>query len=85
MRMRKTGAPVHAGHAGVRLADGTLVLLEPSWSQAALWPAEERRRLSGKAVAVIGKLHAQAPRPAGEQVAQVIGPCISPVEEVKAR
>ena len=83
VRFRKSDPPVYAGHAAVRLSDGTRVMLEPSWSPTAIRPAAERERFSGQVVAVTGQLHARAPAPA-QEVAQLIGPCMSPIEAIRA-
>jgi hypothetical protein len=82
VRMRQKGEPVYRGHAAVTLEDGTLVTLEPVWSEAALRPAEEIERCDGKSVVVRGTLHAQAPEP-DEPVATIVSPCVSPVLSVE--
>ncbi len=83
-RMLPEPPPEYEGHAAVRLADGGEVWLEPSWSDAAIRPAEERERFTGREVEVVGLLHAEAPE-APEPVAQIVSPCLSPVEEVRPR
>jgi len=83
IRMRKKGKSKYAGHVVVRLMDGADVMLEPSWSQAAIRSAEERRQFDGKRVEVIGTIHLQTPLPP-EDVAYIVGPCVSPVELVQA-
>jgi hypothetical protein len=83
VRMRQKGDPVYLGHAAVTLADGTLVTLEPTWSDAARRPAEEIERWDGQQVVVRGLLHAEAPEPEEPQAA-IMSPCVSPVEAVEA-
>ena len=83
-RMRKQGAPVYRGHAAVRLGDGTEVLLEPTWSQAAIRDQQERDQFDGKSVEVTGTLHSQPPQ-SPDQAAQIVAPCVSPVEPIRAR
>jgi hypothetical protein len=81
LRMRPKGPPQYSGRAAVRLGDGTEVLLEPSWAPAGVRSPDEIARYEGQAVFVSGTVHATAPAPA-EAVAQIIGPCVSPVEDV---
>lgn len=54
-------APV--GHAAVRLADGTLIHLQPPWHSDAVRPAEEQKELDGKEVVAKGVLFAECPPP----------------------
>lgn len=82
LRMRKKGRPKYTGYAAVRLTDGTEVLLEPSWSTAAIRSADERRQFENDQVEVIGTVHLQTPK-APEEVAYVMGPCITPVERIQ--
>ena len=84
VRMRKQGEPVYRGHAAVRLSDGGEVLLEPTWSSAALRDQKERDQFDGKAVEVTGVLLAQPPK-SPEQAAQIMAPCVSPVEAIRGR
>jgi hypothetical protein len=81
LRMRQKPPPQYAGHAAIKLSDGTDVLLEPGWSAAAIRSPEERARYGGRRVEVTGTIHPQAPPPA-EPVAYVMGPCLSPVEAI---
>ncbi len=82
IRMRRKPPPVYAGHAAIRLRDGTDVLLEPSWSVAATRSPEEHARYDAKRVQVIGVVQSEAPKPA-EPMAYVTGPCMSPVEDIR--
>ena len=82
MRMRQTPPPKYQGHTAVRLSDGTDVLLEPGWSEAAIRGAEERERHDGKRVEVTGVIHARSPEPP-EPAAHVTGPVLSPVEAIQ--
>ena len=82
VRMRQKGDPVYRGHTAVTLDDGTLVTLEPVWSDAALRPAEEIERCDGKTVVVRGTVRAQAPEPE-EPIATIVSPCVSPVTAVE--
>ena len=82
VRMRQKGDPVYRGHTALTLEDGTLVTLEPAWSDAALRPADEIERCDGKTVVVTGTLHAQAPEPE-EPIATIVSTCVSPVESVE--
>ncbi|MBW2256465.1 MAG: hypothetical protein JRI25_17980, partial [Deltaproteobacteria bacterium] len=82
VRMREVPPPEYLGHASVVLSDGTLVLLEPIWADAAIRSEEERAVFDGKRVRVTGTLHARAPEPP-EPDATMINPAISPVECVE--
>ncbi len=82
MRMRPKPPPQYRGHAAVRLADGTQVLLEPAWSKAALRSPEERMLYEGKRVEVTGIIHARSPSPP-EPAAHPINPTLSPVEAIQ--
>jgi hypothetical protein len=84
VRMRQKGDPVYLGHVALTLADGTLVTLEPIWSDAARRPAEEIERWDGQEVVVRGLLHAEAPEPPEPQ-ATIVSPCVSPVEAIEAQ
>lgn len=82
---RKQKPPAqYRGHVAIELADGHRIMLEPSWSDAALRPAEERQRFDGKPVVVVGTLHATPPPPP-EPVAALDMPCLSPVQRVDAQ
>jgi hypothetical protein len=81
IRMRPKGSPEYLGFAAIQLQDGIDVLLEPSWSPAARRSEAERRRFDGQHVAVIGIIHLEPPDPP-EPVAYIIGPCMSPVEQI---
>lgn len=81
VRMRRKPPAAYAGHAAIRLRDGTDVLLEPTWSSAAIRTSEEHTRYEEQRVQVIGVVHHEAPKPV-ELVAYVTGPCVSPVEEI---
>ncbi|MFP2934221.1 hypothetical protein ACLESO_55695 [Pyxidicoccus sp. 3LG] len=82
MRMRQKPPAQYVGHAAVRLGDGTEVLLEPGWSDAAIRGAEERERYDGQRVEITGVVHAQSPAPP-EPMAYVTGPAVSPVEAIR--
>jgi hypothetical protein len=82
MRMRQKPPPVYRGHVALKLSDGTLVLLEPGWSKAAIRSPEERERYDGKRVEVTGIIHARSPEPP-EPAAHTIGPVLSPVEVIQ--
>jgi hypothetical protein len=82
MRMRQKPPPRYVGHAAVELSDGTRVLLEPGWSQAAIRSAEERALYDGKRVEVTGVIHQRSPSPP-EPAAHVVNPTVSPVETVQ--
>jgi hypothetical protein len=71
-----------ADHACVRLHDGSEILLEPNWSEAARRSREERSRFDARQVEVDGVAHAKSPRPP-QPIAYVIGPCLSPVFSVR--
>jgi len=79
LRQKPKPPPRYLGRAGLRLEDGTLVLLEPGWSQAGLRSPEERRRFAGKRVEATGTIWIEPPRPA-TPVAYPIMPCLAPVE-----
>jgi hypothetical protein len=81
VRMMEIPPPEYVGHASVTLSDGTLVLLEPIWAEAAIRSEEERSAFDGKRVRVTGVLHSRAPEPP-EPDATMINPAISPVERV---
>lgn len=61
-------------------------LLEPFWHEDAARPAEERERLNGRRVRVLGVFHADPPRRPGADpdAASFGGPCIHPVESLEA-
>jgi hypothetical protein len=82
MRMRQKPPPLYQGHVAVRLSDGTQVLLEPSWSKAAIRSPEERERYDGSRVEVTGVIHARSPAP-HEPAAHTTGPVLSPVEGIQ--
>jgi hypothetical protein len=84
LRKRATSPLQFRGRAGVRLEDGALVLLEPSWSDAGIRPADERRRLAGKRVEASGTLHEEPMKPP-RPIAFVHYPCLTPVESVTER
>ena len=81
---RDTRPPQLDGHVALVLADGRRIYLEPSWSAVALRPAEERARLDGKAVEVVGLLHATMPEPE-IPVARLTAPCILAVESMRLK
>lgn len=82
LRRRPTPPPEYVGRAGLQLEDGAIVLLEPSWSNTGIRPAEERRRLAGRRVEAVGILHAEPIQPP-KPVAFVHYPCLSPVESIE--
>lgn len=82
VRMRKTGAPEYTGHAAVRLQDGTEVLLEPTWSDAARRSEQERERFEHEQVKVTGTVHMEPPEPPNP-VAHLVSPCVAPVEAIE--
>jgi hypothetical protein len=84
LRQRPRGAPVHDGHAGIRLDDGTLVLLGPAWSPDAKRPRAELDGLTGREVTVRGTVHTRCSDPP-EPIATIIGPCIDPILDVSLR
>ena len=59
----KAPGAAHVGHAAVRLADGTLIHLQPPWHPDAVRPAEELASFSGRAVVAKGMLFAECPPP----------------------
>lgn len=81
-RMRKKGEPVYSGNVVVQMRDGTAVMLEMSWSSAAVRGADERLLFNGNQVEVTGIVHLKTPEPP-EDVNYVMGPCVSPVERVE--
>ena len=82
IRMRPKSSQKFTGHAAVRLDDGEDVLLEPTWSPAAIRSEEERKRFDGARVEAVGVVHAESPEPP-EQVAFRMGPCLSPVDQIQ--
>ncbi|MFY0563509.1 hypothetical protein ACN28E_06655 [Archangium lansingense] len=82
MRMRPKPPPVYRGHVAVTLIDGTQVLLEPNWSQAAIRSPEERENHEGRRVEVTGIIHEESPAPP-EMAAYTTGPVLSPVERIQ--
>lgn len=82
MRMRPKPPPLYQGHVAVVLSDGTQVLLEPSWSKAAIRSPEEREQYDGRRVELTGVIHARSPAPP-EMMAYVTGPVLSPIERVQ--
>ena len=76
MRKAPAGDPVYAGHAAVKLADDSLVMLAPPWHDDALRSQEERDNLRGKAVIAEGILQPVCP-PDGTGLALQV-PCLFP-------
>jgi hypothetical protein len=70
-------------HAAVRMSDGTEILLEPNWSEKARRSESERAQFEGVDVVAEGVAHVQSPKPP-EEIAYVLGPCLSPVHFVRA-
>lgn len=60
--------------------------LEAFWSAAAVRPDEERERMEGRRVRVVGTFYAEQPAQPGStgREATFGGPCIHPVESVSA-
>ena len=81
VRARQRPPAAFDGHAAVRLADGHLVLIEPTWSPRAIRSDEEVARAEGKRVSVVGIVHLRGPEPP-EPAAAIVGPCVSDVERV---
>lgn len=83
-RKRDASLPLLARLAMEDDAEGPF--LEPFWHPSAARPADERDRLAGRRVRVVGTFHAEQPgRPgAAEAEASFGGPCIHPVESVAA-
>jgi len=75
VRKRKTEPPVYAGHAAVRLGDGTLVLLGPPGNAVAIRSEKERDELRDEEVVASGFLNAICPAGPGASL-QV--PCLYP-------
>ncbi|MGH9674009.1 MAG: hypothetical protein ACRD44_12580 [Bryobacteraceae bacterium] len=84
IRLRPKGAPQLIGYVAIILSDGTSIMLEPSWSEAAIRPEAERKAFAGRRVLVTGTVHMSAPKPAAS-VNYLVGPCISPVESVRLK
>jgi hypothetical protein len=59
---KRPDAPLD-GHAAVRLADDTLIWLEPPWHPAAIRAPEELAKFEGKEVVAKGLLFAECPPP----------------------
>ena len=76
VRKRQIDPPVYAGHAAVRLGDGTLVLLGPPGESIAIRSEKERGRLRDKEVIAEGILNAVCPSAGGASL-QV--PCLDPL------
>ncbi|HEX5724351.1 MAG TPA: hypothetical protein VFX98_02730 [Longimicrobiaceae bacterium] len=83
VRKRDADLPLLARLAMDDTAEGPF--LGAFWDAAAGRPEEERARLAGKRVRVVGTFHAQQPeRPGGsEDEAAFGGPCLQPVESVR--
>ncbi len=82
VRQKQRPPAVYAGHVAIGLDDSTEVYLEPIWSTAALRSPEERNRFDRRRVAVTGVVLARMPEPP-EPAAHLMGPCVSPVEQVE--
>lgn len=83
VRKRRTPPAVYAGHATVRLSDGTAVLLEPAWAPEAIRPDDERQRHTNQMVAVVGLIFPRAPQsPDGS--ASLLMPCMINIETISA-
>jgi hypothetical protein len=81
IRMRRKTIPKYSGHAAIQLEDDVEILLEPSWSEAAIRSKEERQQFRGKKVEALGIVYVESPEPP-ISMAYVMGPCISPVEAI---
>lgn len=83
LRMAAEGPPGDEDlAAAVLLSDGTVVLIEPSWSEASTRSAEEMARFDGEDVVVTGTAHKTAPAPP-EEVAAIVSPCVADVESIR--
>jgi len=80
VRKAQTDPPLYKGHAALRLADGTLVLLLAPSEPDALRPQSEREELRGAEAVAEGMLHEVCP---GEG-ARLELPCLSPLLYVVA-
>jgi hypothetical protein len=60
-RVRQEPPARHDGHVGIRLLDGTLVTLFPSWHRHARRPVAEIAQFEGKQVEIVGTLFTRAP------------------------
>jgi len=79
VRKGKTGDAVHLGHAGIRLKDGTVVLLLPPAHADAKRSKSERDELRDKPAVAEGTLHRVCPDTGG---ASLQLPCLSPLLHV---
>lgn len=83
-RMKAESPPRYDGHAAIRLADGTLVTLFPTWHRDARRPIAEIQQLKDKQVEVAGMVFAEAPAsPRGG--ASLNAPCIMDIKGLWAK
>ncbi|MFM2478178.1 hypothetical protein [Celerinatantimonas sp. MCCC 1A17872] len=82
IRYKQQSKTEYSGYVGIALSDGQIVMLEPSWSAAALRSNEEVLLFNGKLVSVIGILHAEAPPPE-EPSAALVTPCLRGVQSIE--
>lgn len=83
-RMNPAPPPQYDGHAAIRLADGTLVTLFPTWHRDARRPVAEIQQLKDKQVEVAGMVFAEAPAsPRGG--ASLNAPCIMDIKGLWAK
>ena len=68
--------------SAVLLSDRTVVLIEPSWSEASVRPADEVERFDGEDVVVTGTAHERSPQPE-QEAAAIVSPCVSGVESIR--
>lgn len=76
----KPGYP--ATSAYITFAPYGAVFLAPSWSREAMRSDEERKRFAGQRVRIRGALWKQAPKPAGEPIAQMTDACVYPIVSI---
>ena len=81
VRMKPSPPPLYRGHVLIALDDRTGVLLEPEWRDEAIRPPDERRRLDGRRVEVVGMILPRAPRhPEGAN--SLAMPCLTDIESI---
>lgn len=61
--------------AGIRLEDGTLIYLQPTWKSSAARAKTELLEYHNKSVVVLGSVVSEGP-PSPDQTAYITGPCL---------
>ncbi len=83
VRMRAEPPAVLVGHVAIKLTDGTIVSLLPTWHKDARRPEAELDRYRDQRVAVVGTVFQKAP-PDPKGGASLTGPAVLAVRALRA-